>query len=417
MDTILIDVGSSTVKVNKIGQNKDVRLLATCSIPFKKDFDPATGLSEPNKGELYQFVQAAVEQNPGAQIRIIATALFRELERDARIKFVDEFFAHTGLYFNIISQDLENFYLETALLDKCSLNEPVLLINIGGGSTELVVVYGKDAIERHNIGLGVGTLLGKFPTINGQTSGAAIGEVVSYATSLLPELENNVRVAFYNGGELTYMRLAGYPVAANHLFTDGDHKYLIRSEDFYRKNEAIFHETRLSWLEEKMPHDPRWMHGARSCSAIAEAICRKYGIRTIVPSDSNTAHGWARQVFRTVTLSGSFRKHLNYILDVKKQLEEQGIRVLSPRFIEPQNPGEEFVVFHGEDGMTPLELERHHLESIERSDALVVCNPDGYVGASAFIEIGYAHPIGKHTIFTEKPEEFMLKTLPAQIGL
>ena len=58
----------------------------------------------------------------------------------ARISFVDEFFLETGTLFNIIEQELENFYLQMALLGKANLSEPALLINIGGGSTELAVV-------------------------------------------------------------------------------------------------------------------------------------------------------------------------------------------------------------------------------------------------------------------------------------
>lgn len=91
--------------------------------------------------------------------------------------------------------------------------------------------------------------------------------------------------------------------------------------------------------------------------------------------------------------------------------------MLSPKFTEPKNPGEQFVVFAGEEGRSPLELERHHLNSIIDSDALIVCDPQGYVGASAMIEIGLANALGKRIIFIEKPAEFMLYTLPAEVGL
>jgi len=50
-----------------------------------------------------------------------------------------------------------------ALVGKCNLNEPVLLINIGGGSTELVIMYGKEAIGRLNLDFGVGKILFDFP--------------------------------------------------------------------------------------------------------------------------------------------------------------------------------------------------------------------------------------------------------------
>jgi hypothetical protein len=166
-----------------------------------------------------------------------------------------------------------------------------------------------------------------------------------------------------------------------------------------------------------MPNNPKWMHGARGCSAIAQAICQKYRIQTIIPSNSNIVNGIARQEFRYVTISGSFRKHLEYILKIKEKLEARGTKVLSPRFTEPKNPGERFVVFTGEEGLNPLELERYHLKSISESDVLIVCDPEGYVGASALLEIGFANAIGKRIIFVEKPEEFMLNALPAEVGL
>jgi len=91
--------------------------------------------------------------------------------------------------------------------------------------------------------------------------------------------------------------------------------------------------------------------------------------------------------------------------------------VLSPRFIKPKNPNEEFIVFQGEEGLFPLELERYHLNSIQNSDALMVCDPNGYVGASALLEIGFANALSKRIIFIEKPEEFILNNLPAEFEL
>jgi hypothetical protein len=213
------------------------------------------------------------------------------------------------------------------------------------------------------------------------------------------------------------MQLTKYKLDDNKLFEDKLHPSVISFGNFVLKNEEIFKEISLTELESLMPSDPRWMHGARGCSALAQAIYTKYAINTIIPSNANLIDGVARQEFRTVTLSGSFRKHLEYILKVRNQLIGNNVEVLSPRFTDPKNPGEEFVVFAGEEGCSPLQLERRHLNAIDKSDALIVCDPDGYVGASAMLEIGYSHSSGKRIIFVEKPEEFMLNTLPAEVGL
>lgn len=413
---ILIDIDSSTIKVYKSDQ-MGINLLVQRSISFKDGFDPEGGISVSSKKELFELLDSVKEENKECQIKTYATGIFRNLINETRVSFIDECFTRTGLFFNIISQDLENFYLEMALVGKCLLNEPILLINIGGGSTELVVMYGKEAVERKNINLGVGMVITRFPSINEDISKVSLQEVVNFVKENIPDLSNKVKIAFYTGGELNYMQLANYPLKLNKLFIDNDHPFLISADDFSKRNEDIFEKVSLKELESLMSNDPKWMHGARGCSAIAQAICEKYQIKTIIPSNSNIINGVVRQEFRYVTISGSFRKHLDYILDIKGTLENQGTKVLSPRFTEPKNPGEKFVVFTGEEGLSPLELERHHLSSISKSDALIVCDPEGYVGASALIEIGFANAIGKKVVFVEKPEEFMLNTLPAEIGL
>jgi len=416
MNKILIDIGSSTIKIYKSTQ-EEVSLLVQRTIPFKDGFDSEGGISDLAKKELFELIDSVKEENKSLPIKIYTTGIFRKLTDAARISFIDEFFERTGLLFNIISQDLENFYLEMALAGKCQLNEPILLINIGGGSTELVVMYGKEAVERKNIDLGVGAINTKFPQINEEMSKITLQEAINFIRENLPDLSNKVKVAFYTGGELNYMQLASYVLKPNRLFKDNDHPSLISVVDFSKRNKEIFEKVFLKELESLMPNNPKWMHGARGCSAIAQAICQRYQIQTIIPSNSNIINGVARQEFRYVTISGSFRKHLEYILKIKERLEARGTKVLSPRFTEPKNPGERFVVFTGEEGWGPLELERHHLNSISGSDALIVCDPEGYVGASALLEIGFANAIGKRIIFIEKPEEFMLNTLPAEIGL
>jgi len=416
MNKILIDIGSSTIKIYKSTQ-EEVSLLVQRTIPFKDGFDSEGGISDLAKKELFELIDSVKEENKSLPIKIYTTGIFRKLTDAARISFIDEFFERTGLLFNIISQDLENFYLEMALAGKCQLNEPILLINIGGGSTELVVMYGKEAVERKNIDLGVRAINTKFPQINEEMSKITLQEAINFIRENLPDLSNKVKVAFYTGGELNYMQLASYVLKPNRLFKDNDHPSLISVVDFSKRNKEIFEKVFLKELESLMPNNPKWMHGARGCSAIAQAICQRYQIQTIIPSNSNIINGVARQEFRYVTISGSFRKHLEYILKIKERLEARGTKVLSPRFTEPKNPGERFVVFTGEEGLGPLELERHHLNSISGSDALIVCDPEGYVGASALLEIGFANAIGKRIIFIEKPEEFMLNTLPAEIGL
>ena len=413
---LYIDTGSSTIKLYEKTRGT-IKLLETKSFDFKKDFNPDFGLTEKTEQELISYFQEIKKTYPKKTIKVFATALFRKMSNTALTELSDKIFQATGLYFNVISQELEGYYLEQALSAKCISNTPILLINIGGGSTELIIMKNQKSIERIYLDLGVKTIFRHFPYINDTYSKHTLDDVIKFINSKLPSTNLNTAIAIYNGGELTYMQSARYSLRKNSFFNDKNHPKMISLADFRARNHEIFQSVKISELESYMPDDPLWMHGARACSAIAQAICEKFHVTTIIPSDSNTIHGMARQELRTVVLSGSFRKHLDYILDIKNKLIEKKIEILSPRFDTPKNPGAEFVIFNGEESMTPLELERFHLKKINECDAIIICNKNGYVGASSLIEIGYAVALRKRIIFTEKPEEFLLRILPAEIGL
>ena len=422
-EKIILDVGSSTIKVYKITNGK-LKHLQNESISFKEGFTHDLGISEKNKNLLLDFLKQMKKDNQDTLIEIYATSMFRKISTDMQQQFVDDIFESTGLYFNIIPHDLESFYMQQALVGKYN-NDLALIINIGGGSTELIVMKGKDVLKTHELeNLGVGTLITKYPEINNLLSRVELSDLVKEVEEVLPDIDQNIETAFYSGGELTYMKLAGYALTKNNLFQDESHPSLISFVEFQKRNNDIYKKVTLEELEKLMPENPKWMYGARACSAIAQAICKKYSIKNIIPSDSNLVDGIFRRPFRKVVISGSFRKFLKEILEVRNDLAQKGVEILSPRFTEPKNPWEEFVVFEGEEGESPSVSERHHISSIEQADALIVVDLKGYKGikkgyacASSLIEIGYAHALRKKVIFTETPDEFMLNTLPAQFGL
>ncbi|MCI6266162.1 MAG: hypothetical protein MR598_04885 [Erysipelotrichaceae bacterium] len=90
-----------------------------------------------------------------------------------------------------------------------------------------------------------------------------------------------------------------------------------------------------------------------------------------------------------VVISGSFRKHLSDIIELKRCLEMDGIEVLKPNNIDvidnQENP--EFIKFIGEDTKSEYVLEQEYLEAIFKSDAHIIFNKDGYIGTSALIEL------------------------------
>lgn len=293
---ILIDIGSSTVKVYK-WDSKSLFPLFAKSIAFKKDFDPQKGISKKSQKKLYRLINRVKKENKNLPIRIFATAIFRKFEKNALKKFSKDFFRTTGVKFRVISQKLENLYLEIALVGKYKGKDKVLLINIGGGSTELVVMKNKKSIEVKNIELGVSDIFSQFPQINNGKGKVTLSEVKKFIDKKLPVLKSKVKIVFYSGGELNYMQLAKYKLRENNLFKDKDHPFLIFFKDFAKRNIEIFNVVYIKDLEKLMPENPTWMHGARACSAIAQAVCERYGIKIIIPSNANLINGVVRTDF------------------------------------------------------------------------------------------------------------------------
>lgn len=416
MPVIYIDVGTSTIKAySKRGE--EVEQIRALSVHFKESLKSGNKLKKAQKSKLINFIKQIKRENPEAVVRIYATAFFRNLGSKEQQSLIDEVFSKTNIKLNLLSEDLETYYLEQALIHKLPtelLDRGILLLNIGGGSTELIY-RNEERTIKECFNFGVGTILKKHASINSVDDKLEFGDLLNSILQRLPDLDISPEIAFYTGGELKYMKLTDYPLKDNDLFVDNYHPKVINYEDFIKKSREIYSNVSLDELKSLMPKNPDWMKGAKSCTLIATAIFKKYGVKKIIPSDTNLIHGVSRKEFRKVTISGSFRKHIDYILSYRDKLENAGAEVLSPRFSEVKNPGEEFVTFEGEEGKSPLELERFHLNAIEEADVLLVCDPNGYVGASAMLEIGYANAVGKRVVFTEVPDEFMLNVLPREV--
>jgi hypothetical protein len=93
---------------------------------------------------------------------------------------------------------------------------------------------------------------------------------------------------------------------------------------------------------------------------------------------------------RTATVSGSFHRAMSEISRAVYELSDLGIKVLSPadpRIVESSG---EFL-FVASDRVRSIRLvQDRHIESIRASDFLWLVAPDGYVGQSASMEIGFA---------------------------
>lgn len=109
----------------------------------------------------------------------------------------------------------------------------------------------------------------------------------------------------------------------------------------------------------------------------------------------------------SATISGSFNKYLNQIRQKILEFEREGIEVLSPKLSRPISNKSGFIILESDEG-SPREIELKHLKAISRSDFLYIVNPDGYIGKSVALEIGYALSKNIPIYSLEKPNDYVL---------
>jgi len=95
-----------------------------------------------------------------------------------------------------------------------------------------------------------------------------------------------------------------------------------------------------------------------------------------------------------VVLSGSFRRDVEGLRLIHQELQDLGCVVLSPRHVQPATELDGFVFMKGEEGETPTRIELRHLDAIEKAAFMWLHAPEGYVGLSASLEVGFAHAQG-----------------------
>ena len=110
----------------------------------------------------------------------------------------------------------------------------------------------------------------------------------------------------------------------------------------------------------------------------------------------------------SAAVSGSFHRHMEAITAAVLELASHAVRILSPadpRVVAHQG---EFL-FVASDRVRSVRLvQDRHLESIRAADFVWLVSPDGYVGQSASMEIGYAAAVGVPIFGTHAPTDLTL---------
>lgn len=292
MKEYYIDLGSSTIKVYEYVLS--LKLLEEHSIYFKNDFDSEKGISEENKNELCAYFEELKSkyEMKYENTHIYVTGIFRNLINEKKVELIKLFNDKFDLHFNIISHGIENYYLQKAMQNDYN-GKKVLIINMGGKTTELVTFVGSEITGTKNLTVGVADLLNGFSKVNDVTSGDTVEAMTDFVLEKLAnvDFDTDYDCAIFTGGEERFELLTEFNLVENTLFQDGIHKYMLTLEDYIKGTERVFYEFTMEDLYKLMPSNPKWMDGARSGAIIPLAIFKKANIKIIIPSDLNLING------------------------------------------------------------------------------------------------------------------------------
>ena len=283
-----IDLGSSTIKVYRYEDS--LNLLEEHSIYFKNDFDSEKGISDTNLEELCNYF-SEIQSKYGLRYDntfIYVTGIFRNLSDNKKVEMLKLFNDKFDLHFNIISHGIEAYYLSKAMEHDYN-GKKVLIINMGGKTTELVTYLGDKLTGIKTINVGVADVLNNFDRINEEYSGHSVEEIEEFTFNKLKDLnlDNDYDVAIFTGGEERFELLTGFNLVENTLFEDQNHKYMVSLEDYIKGTEKVFKDISLAELYDLMPGNPKWMDGARAGAIIPLSLFKMSGVQWVIPSDLN----------------------------------------------------------------------------------------------------------------------------------
>lgn len=292
LENFYIDLGSSTIKV--YSYHDELKLIEEHSIYFKNDFDSEKGLSKTNLEELCNYFESIKAKYilEYHNTNIFATGIFRNLIREKALELVKLFNDKFDLHFNIITHGLENYYLTKAMENDYN-NKKVLIINMGGKTTELVTFKENLVTDTKNLKIGVADLLNNFPKVNEAYSESTVEEMDKFVSDKLSDLtlDTDYDCAIFTGGEERFELLTDFNLVSNTLFNDNIHKYMVSLDDYIAGTKRVFHDISLEELYKLMPNNPKWMDGARAGAIIPLTLFKKANINWIIPSDLNLING------------------------------------------------------------------------------------------------------------------------------
>jgi NTP pyrophosphatase (non-canonical NTP hydrolase) len=118
----------------------------------------------------------------------------------------------------------------------------------------------------------------------------------------------------------------------------------------------------------------------------------------------------------TAVVCGSFRRNPEALRQDYEALVASGCKIISPRDLNFVAEEDGFMLAAHEVDVDPCEIEDLHLQAMERAHVIWMHVPNGYLGNSAILELGYAHALGLTVFASTIPDDQILAQLVDVVG-
>lgn len=285
MDRIIVEVGSTCIKVDKYDGNK-IEKLKGRTIQFKKHYNEDKSLRESDIKELIESINYL--KSISKDIYVCGTSIFRNLENKEKENFLNRFKEETGYDFNIISQEKENEL--TVYGTTRFVNNKVCIFIGGGGSTEIAIFDNKTK-ETVNSKIGVIDVMQEFPDLADNYATTDIDTVKDYIKKRLnlPKEKADILI-LAGGGHEKFARNSGIKYEENTLYKDNAAPIMMDIETRISETKRYYKEISLDEIR-KRDNDPSWWYATRAMSAFVLVVAEAIGAKYIVPTDIAMAYG------------------------------------------------------------------------------------------------------------------------------
>ena len=116
-----------------------------------------------------------------------------------------------------------------------------------------------------------------------------------------------------------------------------------------------------------------------------------------------------------IVLSGTYRKQFEDLKKAYEEFRDLGCSILSPSNVSIVREEHGFVYMRGEEMQTPQSIEERHLDAIQKANFVWLHAPDGYVGPTAALEVGFANAVGVPVYAPEMPTDNILASFVRKV--